>query len=371
MNVLVTGGAGYIGSHTAKALAEAGHHPVVYDNLSRGHEWAVRWGPLVKGELGDSERLRWALDEHSIDTLMHFAAFAYVGESIAKPGLYFENNVVNSLRLFQAMEKSGVRRIVFSSTCATYGSPLRMPIDETHSQSPVSPYGESKLFVEKALRWYGQIHGFRWVTLRYFNAAGADPEGEIGECHEPETHLIPLALYAALDSTGPVSIFGTDYPTPDGTAIRDYIHVTDLASAHVRALDYLVAGGESRALNLGGGAGHTVKQVIETVAHVTGRWPATREDGRRPGDPPVLVADATCARRVLSWEPRHSSLETIVETAAAWHSSRWRTSHDNSLGEASAGMRAFSSGQAPCSARRVQGNTAGIVDAAARAPVPK
>lgn len=319
MNVLVTGGAGYIGSHTAKALASSGHTPVVYDNLSRGHEWAVKWGPLVRADLSDAATLRGTIDKYRIEAVMHFAAYAYVGESMKEPGLYFQNNAVNSLRLLDAVKRAGVRTVVFSSTCATYGMPARLPIDESHPQVPMNPYGESKLFVEKALRWYGEIHGLRWVALRYFNAAGADPEGEIGECHTPETHLVPLAIHAVEDPGRPVSIFGTDYPTADGTAVRDYIHVMDLAGAHVRALHYLDAGGTSCALNLGTGRGYTVRQVMDAIESVAGRRPSTRNAGRRAGDPPELVADGARARKVLGWTPGFSQLESIIETAWAWH----------------------------------------------------
>ncbi len=315
MNVLVTGGAGYIGSHTAKALAASGHLPVVYDNLSRGHEDAVKWGPLVKADLSDPAQLVAALREHRIDAIMHFAAYAYVGESMREPHLYFENNTVNTLRLLEAARSAGVSKLVFSSTCATYGDPVRLPIDETHPQRPVNPYGESKLFVEKMLRWYGEINGLNWVALRYFNAAGCDPDGEIGERHAPETHLIPLVLQAALQPDKPISIFGTDYETADGTAVRDYIHVADLASAHLRALDYLSAGGTSRAFNLGTGQGHSVQEVVDCVHRVTGMAPAVRREGRRAGDPAVLVADASQARDILGWTPVHSSLPSLIETA--------------------------------------------------------
>lgn len=277
MNVLVTGGAGYIGSHAAKALAMAGHHPIVYDNLSRGYAKAVRWGPLVQGDTRDQDLIARTLRQHKINAVLHFAAYAYVGESMSDPGLYFDNNFTGSLQLLEAMRRSGVRDIVFSSTCATYGNPEQIPISELHPQRPVNPYGESKLMVEKILRWYGEIHKMRWIALRYFNAAGADPEGEIGEHHDPETHLIPLVLEAAQSPERPVSIFGTDYPTPDGTAVRDYIHVTDLAKAHLKALEYVVLERENRAFNLGTGNGHSVQEVITAVAAVTGQQPALRK----------------------------------------------------------------------------------------------
>ena len=253
MRILVTGGAGYIGSHTAKLLATSGHEPIVFDDLSQGHEWAVKWGPLERGSLADRARLADVFSRYDIDGVVHFAASALVGESMTNPGRYFENNTVGTLNLLEAMRAAGVGRLVFSSTCATYGNPVHVPIDETHPQAPVNPYGESKLMVEKMFRWYGEIHGLRWMALRYFNAAGADPDGEIGEDHDPESHLIPLVIGAALGTRPPVKIFGTDYPTPDGTAVRDYIHVADLADAHLRALDRLGAGEASQAINLGTG----------------------------------------------------------------------------------------------------------------------
>ncbi|HUC12230.1 MAG TPA: UDP-glucose 4-epimerase GalE, partial [Stellaceae bacterium] len=261
-SILVTGGAGYIGSHACKRLAHAGYRPVVYDNLSRGHREAVRWGPLVEGDLADGARLRAAIVEYRVAAVMHFAAYAYVGESVTNPALYYRNNLAGSLSLLEAMRESGVGEIVFSSTCATYGTPDIVPIRESAPQSPVNPYGETKLAIERALHWYGQAYGLRSVALRYFNAAGADPEGEIGECHEPETHLVPLVLQAALGQRSHIDIFGTDYPTPDGTAIRDYVHVDDLATAHLRALERLRGGGDSIAVNLGTGSGCSVREVI-------------------------------------------------------------------------------------------------------------
>jgi UDP-arabinose 4-epimerase len=318
-SVLVTGGAGYIGSHAAKALAEAGYRPVVYDNLVHGHRWAVKWGPLVEGDIADRDLLVRTIEAHRIDAVMHFAAFAYVGESVARPEIYFQNNVVGSLALLEAMRLTGLGRIVFSSTCATYGTPERQPITESTEQRPVNPYGETKLMIERALHWYGQAHGIATVALRYFNAAGADPAGEIGEAHEPETHLIPLILDAAAGRRPAIDIFGTDYPTRDGTCVRDYIHVADLAEAHVRALDHLAAGGGSVALNLGTGRGHTVREVIAAVERATGRPVPRRETGRRAGDPAELVADPTRAAERLGWRATRSGLDTIVSTAWTWH----------------------------------------------------
>ncbi|MBV8336404.1 MAG: UDP-glucose 4-epimerase GalE [Alphaproteobacteria bacterium] len=317
--VLVTGGAGYIGSHASKVLSLAGHRPVVFDNLSRGHREAVRWGPLVEGELADRERLVAAIREHRISAVMHFAAFAYVGESVADPALYYRNNLSGTLSLLDAMRETGLDKIVFSSTCATYGMPEVVPIPETAPQLPVNPYGETKLAIERALQWYHRAYGLRSMSLRYFNAAGADPEGEIGELHEPETHLIPLILHTALGKRSHVDIYGTDYETPDGTAIRDYIHVEDLAEAHLRALEHLGAGGESAALNLGTGSGHSVREVIAAAEAISGRPIARREVARRPGDAPILVADPGLAAQQLGWCAHCSDLETIIDTAFAWH----------------------------------------------------
>ena len=316
--ILVTGGAGYIGSHAAKALARAGYEPVTYDNLGRGHRAAVRWGPLVEGDLADRALLVDALRRHKVAAVMHFAAFAYVGESVSEPELYFRNNVANSLTLLEAMGEAGVRHMVFSSTCATYGLPDKMPIAEDAPQRPVNPYGESKLMIERMLHWLGPARGLTHAALRYFNAAGADPEGEIGEDHDPETHLIPLVLLTAQGRRAAIDIYGTDYPTPDGSAIRDYIHVQDLADAHVLALAHLLKGGGSLALNLGTGEGHSVRAVIDAAERVTGRTIARRETARRPGDPPTLVADARKAKATLGWTPRLSGLDDIIASAWAW-----------------------------------------------------
>src|SRR4051812_50000829 len=294
-SILVTGGAGYVGSHACKALAAAGFRPVVYDSLSRGHRGAVKWGPLVEGDLHDRDRLVAAMRSHQVGAVLHFAAFAYVGESVLSPELYYRNNVVGTLSLLDAMREAGVATIVFSSTCAVYGIPETVPIRETTAKAPLNPYGDTKLAVERALHWYGGAHGFRYAALRYFNAAGADPDGEIGEEHDPETHLIPLVLRAALGHAGPLHIFGSDYPTRDGTAVRDYIHVADLAAAHVAALDYLKGGGDTAIVNLGTGSGHSVREVIAAVERIGGRAVPRFEAPRRPGDPPELVADPALA----------------------------------------------------------------------------
>lgn len=319
MNILITGGAGYIGSHTAKAVARAGHTPVVYDSLERGHRSAVRWGPLVQADLASAETLRKTIEQFAIEAVIHFAAFIAVGESMNQPGLYFRNNFANTLNLLETMRETGVSKIVFSSTAAVYGYPLQAPIPEDHPKHPVSPYGESKLMVERALHWYGEIHGLHSVALRYFNAAGADPDGEIGELHHPETHLIPLALAAANGDLAQLHIYGSDYETEDGTAVRDYIHVTDLVAAHLKALDYLDHGGASTALNLGTGEGASVREVIRVTEQVTGRPVPVQESARRAGDPAILIADPSRARQTLDWSPVHSSLEEIVTTAWKWY----------------------------------------------------
>jgi len=320
-SVLVTGGAGYIGSHACKALARAGYRPVVFDNISRGHREAVRWGPLVEGDIADRSRLAGTLDEHRVSAVMHFAAYAYVGESVSDPAMYYRNNLGGTLSLLDAMREAGVDKIVFSSTCATYGTPDSIPIRETAPQLPVNPYGETKLASEGALHSYGQAYGLRSVSLRYFNAAGADPGGEIGELHAPETHLVPLVLQTALGQRSHVDVYGTDYPTPDGTAIRDYIHVQDLAEAHLRALEYVLAGKGTAALNLGTGSGHSVREVIRVAEAISGRRVQCHDAARRAGDPPVLVADPSLAAELLGWRAQISDLETIIRTALAWHMS--------------------------------------------------
>jgi UDP-glucose-4-epimerase GalE len=320
MSLLIVGGAGYIGSHTAKQAARAGLQPVVLDNLVYGHRESVKWGPFVEGDLADVELVKRVIKEHGIRAVIHFAAYAYVGESVTNPGKYFRNNVANTINLLDAMVANGVRDIVFSSTCAVYGEPREVPIPEDHPFAPVSPYGESKLAVERILHWYGNAHPLRFAALRYFNAAGADPDGELGEDHDPETHLIPRAIEAALNPKAALDIFGTDYPTPDGTAVRDYIHVLDLAEAHLLALQHLDKGAASLYANLGTGTGHSVRAVIAAVEKVSGRRVAAREVERRAGDPPALVANAKKAAEVLGWRPRYADLETMVE-----HAWRWRT----------------------------------------------
>ncbi len=318
VNILVTGGAGYIGSHTCKMLHAAGWAPVVYDNLSRGHREFVKWGELIEGDLHDTEKLTAVLKEFKPSAVLHFAALAYVGESVRDPLRYYENNVAGTLSLLSAMNAAGVRNLVFSSTCATYGVPNVPFINEDIPQQPVNPYGQSKWMVEQILR-AATANGFRSVALRYFNAAGADPDREIGEWHEPETHLIPLVL-AATDAGQPLQVFGGDYPTPDGTCVRDYIHVTDLADAHVKALDWLLTDTRPafEAFNLGTGNGYSVLEIIQAVEKAVRRPVHRAISERRPGDPPRLVADARRANEILKWQPLHSTLETIVKTAHAW-----------------------------------------------------
>jgi UDP-arabinose 4-epimerase len=322
MQILVTGGAGYIGSHTAKALAQAGHEPVVLDNLQHGHRWAVQWGPLVESDLADREALRDVFRTYRIGAVIHFAALIEAGESMHEPAKYFRNNVGNTLNLLDAMREAGVNRIVFSSTAAVYGAPHQTPMNEDHPRQPVNPYGESKLMVERLLAWYGAAYGLAWTALRYFNASGADPDGELGEVHHPETHLIPRAIAAAYGDLPELQLFGDDYATPDGTAVRDYIHVVDLAAAHLRALERLADGTPGGAFNLGTGCGYSVREVIAAVERIAQRKVPAVQAPRRPGDPASLVADPSRARRELGWTATHSSLEQIVETACRWYARR-------------------------------------------------
>jgi UDP-glucose-4-epimerase GalE len=318
--VLVTGGAGYIGSHACKALNRAGYRVVVLDNLSAGHREAVRYGELVEGDTGDVDLVRRALREYRLSAVMHFAALLDVGESVQQPLRYYRNNVTGTLSVLEAMAAESVKAFVFSSTCATYGEPVETPIPESHPQRPINPYGQTKLAVEQALPHIERTVGLRWTALRYFNAAGADPDGEIGEDHAPEIHLIPRAL-AAAQGGPPLQIFGDDYPTPDGTCLRDYIHVSDLAEAHVRALERLVSNGASSAYNLGTGQPHSVKDVIETVQRVVGQKVPWNLAPRRAGDPAVLYAAPQKARSALGWTPKLPELATIVRTAWEWHRS--------------------------------------------------
>lgn len=318
--ILVTGGAGYVGSHTCLRLSEAGFEPVVYDNLSNGHEAFVRWGPFEKGDIRDAKRLDDVFARHQPAAVLHFAALIEVGESVKHPDRFYDNNVAGALCLIEAARRAGVDKLVFSSTCATYGEPRQIPMDETHPQAPLNPYGRSKLMVEQVLQDFDRHLGFRSIVLRYFNAAGADFEGRIGEWHDPETHAIPLAIRAAMGGQGGFKLFGTDYPTRDGTAVRDYIHVLDLADAHVLALRRLLAGGGSDVFNLGTGTGSTVAELIKAIADVSGRPFEVERVARREGDAPALVADNGKAGRVLGWRPQYG-LEAILESAWRWHSS--------------------------------------------------
>lgn len=318
-SVLVTGGAGYVGAHCCKALSEAGYLPVVVDNLSTGHESFVKWGPLVRADIRDEEALAQAFAAHNVGAVLHFAASAYVGESVTDPMKYYENNVGGALSLLRAMINADCRNIVFSSTCAVYGEPATVPIREDTPQKPVNPYGASKAMVERILDDYASAYEIGVVALRYFNACGADPDGEIGELRDPETHLIPRAMMALQGYLANFAVFGTDYATPDGTAIRDYVHVCDLADAHVASVRRLLGGGPGGAFNLGTGRGRSVKEVLDAVAAETEEELGVRIGPRRPGDPPLLVADAALARRDLNFEPRFSDLSTIVATAWAWH----------------------------------------------------
>jgi UDP-glucose-4-epimerase GalE len=323
MRILVTGGAGYIGSHAVKLFLSRGHDVWVYDNLSYGHRTAVPADRLIVADLRETQRLDHALLIHGIEAVVHFAAFCYVGESVTDPGKYYQNNVVNTLNLLECLRRNGVGRIVFSSTCATYGVPDRVPITEDTPQRPINPYGHGKLMVETALADYAAAYGLGYAALRYFNAAGASADGRIGEDHEPETHLIPLVLQAVLGRRPHVQIFGTDYPTPDGTCIRDYIHVEDLAEAHLLALERLQPGQGLR-YNVGTGRGYSVREVIRTAEEVTGKPVPVKEGPRRPGDPPELVAAAEKIRRDLGWRPRYTELRPIIETAWNWHRSKLR-----------------------------------------------
>lgn len=317
--ILIVGGAGYIGSHINKKLSDQGYQTVVFDNLSFGHADFAKWGIFQQGDLENVDDIREVFKKYPIDAVMHFAAFTYVGESVENPQKYYLNNLRNTLNLLQVMLEEDVKYFVFSSTCATYGTPEKIPIPENHPQSPINPYGKAKLMVEQVLADYSQAYGMKYASLRYFNAAGADPDAEIGELHDPETHLIPLILDVAGGVRDKVQIYGTDYPTPDGTCIRDYIHVMDLADAHIKALEYLQEGGKSDVFNLGNGQGFSVREVIETAKEVTGKDITAEEVERRAGDPPVLVGSSKKARETLGWNPKYPDLQLIIETAWKWH----------------------------------------------------
>ena len=319
LNILIIGGCGYIGTHMVKALLEAGHQPITLDNLSTGHRELLPGGDFVKGDIQDAVLLDNVFTTYAVDAVMHFAALIEVGESVRQPLTYYRNNVAATANLLEAMVRHGVNQFIFSSSAAVYGEPRYTPIDETHPLAPTSPYGETKLYVENMLRACDTAYGLKSVCLRYFNAAGADPSATIGERHDPESHLIPLVLQAAAGQRDAIHIFGSDYPTPDGTCVRDYIHVNDLATAHLLALDALVQGAPSTVYNLGNGSGYSVRQVIDTARRVTGRPITVKEAPRRPGDPAVLVASAAKVQKELGWRPHRTSLEDIVHTAWNWH----------------------------------------------------
>ncbi len=325
MTILVTGGAGYIGSHSVLTLQNAGYEVIVLDNLVYGHQDLVETvlqAKLIVGDTCDRDLLQQVFSQYKIDAVMHFAAYAYVGESVTKPAKYYQNNVVGTFTLLEAMLKAGVNNFVFSSTCATYGVPDSVPIKEEQPQNPINPYGATKLMVERMLQDFARAYDFRSVCLRYFNAAGADPEARLGEDHNPETHLIPLVLQTALGHRESISIFGTDYDTPDGSCVRDYIHILDIAQAHILALEYLLQDGKTDVFNLGNGNGFSVKEVIETARKVTGKEIKVQMSDRRPGDPPILVGSGAKARNILGWQPQYSNLEDIIAHAWQWHQKR-------------------------------------------------
>ncbi len=324
MSILVTGGAGYIGSHTVKLLQSKGYELLVFDNLVYGHEDIIKKlnVPFIQGDLSDRQLLDQIFAEHDIEAVIHFAAYAYVGESMSNPAKYYRNNVVYTLNLLEAMENAGVKNIVFSSTCATYGVPEQNLLTETHPQKPINTYGYTKLVVENILADFQRAYNWEYVAFRYFNAAGASADGLIGEDHDPEPHLIPLILYAALGKRSAISILGDDYPTPDGTCIRDYIHVEDLAQGHLLGLEYLLEGGKSDVFNLGNGNGFSVKEVIAAAKKVTEIDFTVKNGDRRPGDPPMLVGSSEKAQRILGWQPKYAEIETIIRHAWQWHQSR-------------------------------------------------
>jgi UDP-glucose-4-epimerase GalE len=322
-NILVTGGAGYIGSHTCKALRNAGYNPIAYDSLIYGHKDFVKWGLFEEGDILDKEKLAAVFEKHRPDAVIHFAAFAYVGESVEDPSKYYWNNVAGTLTLLDVMKKHGVKKIVFSSTCATYGYPLTVPISEKHSQNPINPYGQTKLTVEKILHDFDIAYGIKSISLRYFNAAGADPAAEVGEDHNPETHLVPLVLNAAAGFSENITVFGNDYDTPDGTCIRDYIHVSDLADAHVLALKKLEMKSRSDFFNLGNGSGYSVMEIIKTAENITNVKIPYNIGQRRAGDPDRLISNSTKAFEQLGWKPQFGDIEIIVKHAWQWHKKRF------------------------------------------------
>ncbi|RJS48570.1 MAG: UDP-glucose 4-epimerase GalE [Methanobacterium sp.] len=329
--ILIVGGAGYIGSHVNKVLNEKGYDTLIMDNFSYGHRELVKWGEVLEGDLGDVELLDRIFQEYPITGVMHFAAFTYVGESVTRPAEYYQNNTTNTLNLLRSMVKNKVKNFIFSSTCAVYGVPEKIPLTEDHPLNPINPYGRSKLMVEEMLHDFSQAYDFNYISLRYFNAAGAAPDDGIGEWHQPETHLIPLVLDAAREIRDKVSIFGTDYPTSDGTCIRDYIHVLDLAQAHIQALEYLEKNNKSQVFNLGNGQGFSVREVIESCRKVTGRNIQVKEEDRRPGDPPVLLGSSKKAEELLGWKVEWVELEDIIASAWKWHEKLYRNLKNHKL----------------------------------------
>ena len=319
MNILVTGGAGYIGSHCCKELSKKGFNPITIDNLVYGHKNFAKWGEFFQGDVGNRAHLKECFGRHKIDAVMHFAAYAYVGESVEDPLKYYENNLRNTIELLHAVLEHDVKYFVFSSTCATYGNPEKTPLNEDHPLNPINPYGKTKRMIEEILEDYQAAYGLNYISLRYFNAAGADPDAEVGEDHDPETHLIPLVLDVAAGKRKTIKVFGTDYATPDGTCIRDYIHVTDLAQAHILALQHLMDGADSNAYNLGNGQGFSVLEVIEHARKITAKDIAVENSDRRPGDPPVLIASNEKAVKELGWKPEYADLDDIIGTAWRWH----------------------------------------------------
>ncbi len=325
MAVLIVGGAGYIGSHIVKALQKDSREVVVFDNLEKGHMESIPEVPFFQGDLRNKNDVKGVFKKYQIDSVMHFSAYSLVGESMKNPEMYYENHIYGTLNLLTAMKDFSTRHLIFSSTAAVYGEPLKIPINEDHPASPTNVYGETKLAVEKMLNWFDSICGIKSIRLRYFNAAGADPAGDIGELHDPETHLIPIVLAAALGERENITVFGNDYATEDGTCIRDYIHVNDLSEAHILALDYLKSGNNSDMFNLGNGNGYSVKKIIEVAEKITGEKISVRSGRRRPGDPAVLIASSDKAMRVLGWKPGFNDIESIVKTAWKWHRGKAKT----------------------------------------------
>jgi UDP-glucose 4-epimerase len=319
MNILIVGGAGYIGSHTNKLLHQNGFHTIVLDNLSRGHRELVRWGTFISGDLENKTLLQGIFQKHPIDTVMHFSAFAYIGESYNNPAIYYQNNVSNTINLLNVMLEYDIKKFIFSSSCAIFGEPQYLPIDENHPKNPINPYGWSKLMVEKILDDYDRAYGMKYVSLRYFNAAGADPDGEIGEIHQPETHLIPLVIEAALGKKERVEVFGNDYDTKDGTCVRDYIHVSDLADAHYHALDWLIKGNKSEAFNLGNGRGFSVREIIDAVREHSKTDFKVENISRRLGDTAILIGSFEKAKELLGWNPKFTAISDIIKTSWEWH----------------------------------------------------